>query len=216
MLAKYGYKTCTSSQLALWYKGLGGGPTIRSAQIDIFNWWLGTRQIRSRQRRLTTSRITTGMTTPWSYMSIPAQVLRARSTRCRQHQRWVVTLKCLWETTAPSKCQKIRRSRIYREARADAVHGTTWHRGLCACDSDIRRRHESNVREPRTCTIRDSVFFNKPASAASGEFFQRIRERQLNCLAMRLHDEYVIHKATMRGREKKLLITSEEVESLRL
>jgi len=45
ILEKYGYKSMHQFRNWRWYRGLGGGPIVDlgSHQIDIFNWFLGTR-----------------------------------------------------------------------------------------------------------------------------------------------------------------------------
>jgi hypothetical protein len=108
---------------------------------------------------------------------------------------------------------------IYREARADAV---SWddlaQKGYVRAIQTSGDATKVDVRETaQLAQYEIPVFFNKPPHQPHLEnFFNAIRgTAKLNCPGDEaFKSEYVIHKANDAvGAEKKLLITSEEVEA---
>ena len=225
MLAKYGYKDMHQFRNWRWYKGLGGGPLsdLGAHQIDIFNWWLGTRRNPSSPAAAwTTSKTTTGTTTPWSSTSTRwPRVLRARSTRCRRppapgggyFEMFMGDDGTIKMSEDPSICA------IYREARADAV---SWddlaQKGYVRAKQTSADATKVDVRETaQLARVRDSgVLQQTPAPAAPREFLQRHpRNGQVELPGDEAFtSEYVIHKANDAvAAEKRLFITSEEVKA---
>ena len=224
-LAKYGYKDMHQFRNWRWYKGLGGGPLsdLGAHQIDIFNWWLGT----TPKSVVASGGLDYFKNHDWYDNAMVIyeyplaqgvarafyQVQTTTSAGGGYFEMFMGDDGTIKMSEDPSLCA------IYREARADAV---SWddlaQKGYVRAIQTSGDATKVDVRETaQLAQYEIPVFFNKPPHQPHLEnFFNAIRgTAKLNCPGDEaFKSEYVIHKANDAvGAEKKLLITSEEVEA---